>query len=155
MTTKVHVLADDLQRPVGLRLTAGQAGDNPHLIPLIDQYSTTWRRMPRQRIHLLADKAYTHPSTRAALRARRISHTIPERSDQRKRRRVKGSAGGRPPAFNAELYAQRNTIERCIGRFKQWRAIACRYDKYAIVYLGGLTLIAALMNAPQELRDTP
>jgi transposase len=136
-------------------LTAGQAGDNPQLIPLIDQYSATWRRTPRPTIHLLADKAYTHPSTRTALRARRISHTIPERSDQQQRRKAKGSAGGRPPAFNAELYAQRNTIERCIGRFKQWRAIACRYDKYAIVYRGALTLIAALMHVPTELRDTP
>jgi transposase len=131
-------------------LTAGQAGDNPRLIPLIDQYTATWRRTRRPMIHLLADKAYTHPSTRTALRARRISHTIPERSDQRQRRKAKGSAGGRPPAFNTELYAQRNTIERCIGRFKQWRAIACRYDKYAIVYLGALTLIAALMHTPRN-----
>lgn len=136
-------------------MTAGQAGDNPQLIPLIDAYRATWPRAPRQKIHLLADKAYTHPSTRAALRARRISHTIPERSDQRQRRQAKGSAGGRPPAFNADLYAKRNTIERCIGRFKQWRAIACRYDKYAIVYLGALTLITALMHIPKELRDTP
>lgn len=155
MTTKVHALADGLLRPVGLRLTAGQAGDNPQLIPLIDQYSHTWHRTRRPRIHLLADKAYTHPSTRAALRARRITHTIPERSDQHQRRKTKGSAGGRPPAFAPDLYAHRNTIERCIGRFKQWRGIACRYDKYAIVYLGALTLIAALMNVPTDLRDTP
>jgi hypothetical protein len=31
---------------------------------------------------LLADTAYSHPSTRAHLQAKKIAHTIPERSEQ-------------------------------------------------------------------------
>lgn len=77
---------------------------------------------------MLADKAYSHPSTRSELRSRRIKHTIPERSDQIERRKAKGSAGGRPPAFDPAIYKERNTIERGFNRLKHWRGIATRYD---------------------------
>jgi transposase len=91
---------------------------------------------------LLGDKAYSHPSTRRHLRSLRIPHTIPERSDQIELRKAKGSRGGRPPGFDAETYRHRNTVERGFNRLKHWRGIATRYDKYALTYLGGLTLAA-------------
>ncbi len=122
-------------------LSAGQAGDNPHLMPLIDLHKTS----DRGRFHLLADKAYSHPSTRRSLRELRIGHTIPERSDQVQHRKSRGSAGGRPPKFDKDLYRQRNTVERGFNRIKQWRGIATRYDKYATTYLGGV-LLAALIT---------
>lgn len=50
----------------------------------------------------------------------------------------RGSRGGRPPAFDRETCKQRNTVERCINRLKQWRGIATRYEKTATVYLAGL-----------------
>jgi transposase len=100
-------LADAGIRPVALLLSAGQAGDNPRLVPLLDALAQSGHRPA----HLLADKAYSHPSTRRELRRRRIRHTIPERSDQVQRRKDQGPGGGRPPKFDAELYKQRNTIE--------------------------------------------
>ncbi|MFG3207733.1 IS5/IS1182 family transposase, partial [Streptomyces sp. NPDC048192] len=45
---------------------------------------------------------------------------------------------GRPPAFDRETYKQRNTVERCINRLKQWRGIATRYEKTATIYLAAL-----------------
>jgi len=140
---KIHALADAGIRPVALLLSAGQAGDNPRLVPLLEALSQSGHRPA----YLLADKAYSHPSTRRELRRRRIRHTIPERSDQAQRRRDQGSGGGRPPKFDAELYKQRNTIERGFGRFKQWRGIATRYDKYARTYHGGVLLAATLILA--------
>lgn len=128
---------------MALLLSAGQAGDNPRLMPLLDALTQTGRRPD----HLLADKAYSHPSTRRELRRRRIRHTIPERSDQVKRRKSKGPAGGRPPKFDPERYRQRNTVERGFGRFKQWRGIATRYDKYSRTYLGGVLLAATIILA--------
>lgn len=107
---------------------------------------------------LLADKAYSHPSTRAELRCRRIKHTIPERKDQIARRQAKGSAGGRPPAFDAQRYGLRNTVERGFNRLKQWRGVATRYDKYALTYLGGVLLACAVIHArvgATHSRDTP
>ena len=75
----------------------------------------------------------------------RIKHAIPERDDQITRRKAKGSAGGRPPSFDGEIYKQRNTVERGFNRLKQWRGIATRYDKYALTYLGGVTLAAIIV----------
>ena len=50
-------------RPVVVRLTAGQAGDNPQLVPLLNDWA---QQRPsggrRRRVRLLADKAYSHPS---------------------------------------------------------------------------------------------
>jgi transposase len=141
-------------------LTAGQAGDNPQLVPLLDDYAESRRVLgkPGCNFRLLGDKAYSHPSTRTTLRSKRIKHTIPERKDQIARRKAKGSAGGRPPKFDAPLYSLRNTVERGFNRLKQWRGVATRYDKYALTYLGGVLLACAVIHArvgPNELGDTP
>ncbi|AWK76296.1 hypothetical protein CBI38_33105 (plasmid) [Rhodococcus oxybenzonivorans] len=106
-TAKIHALIDGTCAPLALLLTAGQVGDNPQLAPLLEIYpdrhgGAMW---------LLADKAYSHPSTRNLLRLKRIAHTIPERSDQVARRKEKGFRGGRPPAFDPALYRHRNTVE--------------------------------------------
>jgi putative transposase len=146
LTTKVHALVDSGIHPVVVQLSPGQAGDNPRLVPLLDALAAIGHRPA----HLLADKAYSHPSTRRELRRRRIRHTIPERRDQVEHRRAKGSSGGRPPTFDPERYRERNTVERGFGRFKQWRGIATRYDKYARTYLGGVLLAAIIILARQS-----
>ena len=38
-TTKIHALVDHRMRPVVVRLTAGQAGDNPQLVPLLNDWA--------------------------------------------------------------------------------------------------------------------
>ena len=48
------------------------------------------------------------------------------------------------PGFDRALYAERNTIERSIGRIKHWRGIATRHDKYTLTFLGGVLLAAAI-----------
>ena len=88
---------------------------------------------------LAADKAYSNGPCRHYLRRRGIRHTIPEKTDSRAARLRKGSRGGRPPAFDAERYKKRNTIERAINKLKQSRAVATRYDKRGYVYLGTAT----------------
>jgi transposase len=52
------------------------------------------------------------------------------------RRRNRGSAGGRPPAFDPARYKERNTVERCFSKLKQYRAVATRYDKREQIYQG-------------------
>lgn len=151
MSTKIHTLADQATATVQVRLTPGQAGDNPQLMPLLDDYHS---RHGPGRSRLLADKAYSHPSTRQALRRRKIAHTIPERSDQVARRKAKGSKGGRPPGFDPSLYKKRNTVERSYVRLKQWRGLATRYDKHARTFLGGVLLAAGLIYLRTHLGDT-
>jgi putative transposase len=154
LTTKIHALTDTATCPLVMSLTPGQAHDNPALLPLVDGYFRAEQTCEhRRQVRLLGDKAYSHPSTRAALRRRGINHTIPERDDQIAHRKAKGSAGGRPPAFNAEIYKQRNTIERGFNRLKQWRGVATRYDKYALTFLGGVLLAASIMRARTAIQN--
>ncbi len=67
---------------------------------------------------------------------------ISEPADQKAHRKRRGQAGGRPPAFNADTYKKRNTVERGFNVFKQWRGLATRYDKLALTYRGGAVLRA-------------
>src|SRR5260370_33850976 len=91
LTTKIHALTDPREAPVAVRLTAGQAGDNPQLVPLLDDYAAgcKQRGASGRDFRLLGGKAYSHPSTRIELRSRSIKHTIPQRSDQITRRKPK------------------------------------------------------------------
>lgn len=139
-------------------LTPGQAGDNPQLLPLLDQVSVgrDGPGRPRKRPErVLADKAYSHPSTRAALRARGIAFTSPEKSDQITRRQAKGSRGGRAPAFDPDAYADRNVVERCFNRLKQFRDLATRYAKRAAYYRSELIIAATILWLRQDSQDTP
>jgi transposase len=129
-------------------MTPGQDGDNPQLLPLLDgiRVARPGPGHPRSRPEaVLADKAYSHPSTRKALRQRRIRLVSPERSDQVARRKAQGSRGGRPPAFDTELYKQRNVVERCFSRLKQFRDLATRYAKRVAYYQAELTIAAIIL----------
>lgn len=133
--------------PLAVILTPGQAGDNPWLLPLLDdvqELDVDGRRVQVARV--LADKAYTHPSTRKALRSRKIKATIPEKSDQIARRKAKGSAGGRPPAFDAEIYRDRNVVERCFNRLKQFRGLATRYAKRAAYHRAEIVIACIILH---------
>ncbi len=91
---------------------------------------------------VLADKAYSSRAIREHLRKRGIRAVIPVPADQQGHRLRRGSRGGsrggRPPVFDRETHRQRNTVERCINRLKQWRGIATRHEKTATIYLAGL-----------------
>lgn len=84
----------------------------------------------------MADKAYSSAGNRAWLRRRAIKAVIPVKEDQKANRRQRGSKGGRPPAFDPARYQQRNTVERCFNKLKQFRAVATRYDKRERIYQG-------------------
>jgi transposase len=89
---------------------------------------------------VIGDKAYSSRAIRSELRSRGVKAVIPQPSDQIAHRKRRGSAGGRPPAFDAVIYKGRNVIERSFNDHKQWRGLATRYDKLAVVYRGGVVL---------------
>ncbi len=91
---------------------------------------------------VLADNAYSSRVIRSHLRRRGIRAVIPQPSDQIAKRKNRGRSGGHPPAFDRDAYKQRNTVERCINKLKQWRGLATRYDKTATIYLAGLHVAA-------------
>jgi transposase len=94
---------------------------------------------------VIADQAYSHPSTRQALCDRKIRFVSPARDDQIAGRAARGSRGGRPPAFDADLYKQRTIIERRFNRLKQFRDLATRYAKRAAYYHDELTIATIIL----------
>jgi transposase len=139
LTTKIHMAADLRCRPVARLTSPGQDGDSPQFIPLMQAISIRrhGKGRPRRRPgRAMADKAYSSAANRAWLRQHGITAVIPVKEDQKKHRRNRGRAGGRPPAFDAGWYKQRNTVERCFSKLKQFRAVATRYDKRERIYQG-------------------
>ncbi|MEU1350347.1 IS5 family transposase [Streptomyces sp. NPDC005795] len=150
LSTKVHLASDSQARPLALHVTAGQAGDAPAFEAVMASIRVPRSGPGRPRTRpdtVLADRAYSSRAIRKHLRRLGIRAVIPQPSDQAGHRRRRGRSGGRPPAFDAEIYKQRNAVERCISRLKQWRGLAMRTDKLAISYQAALYVAALLIWA--------
>lgn len=148
LTTKTHALVDGNGLPLVIALTPGQANDSPALPRLLAELRVprAGKGRPRTRPESLrGDKAYSARAHRAHLRGRGIKAVIPEPSDQIAHRQKRGSRGGRPVGFDAGDYKNRNVVERAFNQFKNWRGLATRYDKHALVYRGGVVLAAILL----------
>ena len=107
LTTKVHLACEQGQKPLSIVITAGQRGDRPQFQAVLEAIAVPRTGPGRAGIHpdrVLADKAYGSRANRCYLRRRGIACIIPEKADQVRHRKNKGRAGGRPPAFDAELY---------------------------------------------------
>ena len=89
------------------------------------------RRRPK---HLVGDKGYSSHQVRRYLRRHGIGVTIPTKCNERPQR-----------TFDRVLYRERNQVERCINRLKQFRRVATRYEKLAVTFLAMVTIAAILM----------
>lgn len=136
-STKIHVRAEGLGKPVTFTLKGGEVHDSMALPALM---GTGWiRRVGRGRPRLkpdrlAADKAYSRGVIRRALRRRGIKPVIPTKSNQRLE-----------PTFDRAAYREHNRVERLIGRLKQFRRIATRCEKHAANYLAMITVAAILL----------
>ena len=143
LTTKVHLAAGRRCRPLTRILTPGQHADCPQFVPLMSQISIRRRGTGRPRTRpgaAMGDKAYSSAANRGYLRKRGIKAVIPVKEDQKNHRRARGRRGGRPPAFDQARYRERNTVERCFSKLRQFRAVATRYDKRKEIYQGSVDL---------------
>ena len=136
-TTKIHIRAEGLGKPVTFSLTGGQVHDSQQFATLM---GTGWiRRLGRGRPRrnpdrVAGDKAYSSGKIRETLRRRGIGAVIPTKENER-----------RQPDFDRDAYRERNRIERLINQLKQFRRIATRYEKRAVNYLAMITIAAILL----------
>jgi transposase len=83
---------------------------------------------------VIADKAYSAAWLLDAFRRKRIVPVIPNRADQPEN-----------PDFHRETYRRRNAVERLVGKLKQFRRVATRYDKLDIHYLAFVELASVMV----------
>jgi transposase len=93
------------------------------------------RGRPRRRPdRVVGDRGATGRPIRAACRRRGIRDPIPRLRTERPARR-----------FDRAAYRERNRVERLVGRRKQCRRVATRYEKRAVHFLAMVTIAAILL----------
>ncbi|WP_227003212.1 IS5 family transposase [Kozakia baliensis] len=126
LNSKLHTVCDGAGRPVAVLLTEGQRSDHKGagiLLPALPDAC-----------HLIADKGYDRDCFRKALAARSIAACIP--STKARKRRL---------SHDGHLYGQRHRIENPLGKLKDWRRIATRYDRCAHTFFSAIYLAATII----------
>jgi transposase len=126
LSTKIRATVDALGNPTGFALSPGQAHDLDGADALLPDLAAD---------ALIADEAFDaeervlQPLARAGKTA-----VIPPEANRKE-----------PRPYDKDLYKARHPIENFFARLKQYRAIATRYDKRAIHFLGAIHLAAAVV----------
>jgi transposase len=122
----VVVTAADEDTALAVDVVPGQAGDAPLLVPLLD------RTLERVEVidELVGDRAFDGDELRGACIERDVNPNIP----------LKANRDPKLWAWDREGYRERNRVERLLGKAKQFRRIATRYEKLKVTYLGLLHL---------------
>jgi transposase len=113
-----------------VRLTAGQQGDATVFDDLLGAVPAGVSVG-----HGVGDMAYDSNAIRSKLLGRNIAPVIPCNPSRKE-----------PIPYDAEVYRQRNRVERLVGKLKQFRRIATRYEKLAQTYLALVHLAAAFIK---------
>lgn len=126
MSTKIHATVDALGNPLRFHLTPGQASDLDGADALLPNVVADT---------VLADKAYDADArVIQQLEAQGKTAVIPPRRNRK-----------HPRQYDKELYKARHLIENFFAKLKQYRAIATRYDKRALNFLGAIYLAASVI----------
>ena len=111
-------------------MTPGQAGDAPQaeplLLPLMGERAEVGA--------ILADKGYDGDALLERIALWQAEAVIPSKKNRKEQRLI-----------DWELYKDRNKVECFIGRIKQYRRIATRYEKTARNYLAMLHLVSSMV----------
>ena len=115
---------DALGNPTGFALSPGQAHDLEGADALLPDLAAAM---------LIADKAFdAEERVLKPLEAAGKTAVIPPKANRKE-----------PRPYDRELYKARHLIENFFAKLKQFRAIATRYDKRAVHFLGAIQLAAA------------
>jgi transposase len=126
------VTAADEDTALAVDVVPGQAHDAPHLVPMLDR---TLQRVPVID-ELVGDKGFDGDELRRACVDRDVNPNIP----------LKANRDPECWAWYAGGYKERNRVERLLGKAKQFRRIATRYEKLKGTYLGLLHLVLGFIS---------
>lgn len=124
--TKVHAVVDALGNCLHLALTPAECADSPQLPALL----AALHQPPGA---VVCDRAYDTNAVLQTLVDQAAEAVIPPKASRLDQR-----------AYDDNLYADRNKIERFFGRLKEARGFATRYEKTAVSFLAVAHLLAAL-----------
>ena len=125
MTTKIHMLADGLGRPLRFILTPGQAGDVTQAAALLEGW---------QAGHVIADTAYDSRALRETIQARGATPVIPSNPTRK-----------HPFVHDKTIDKLRNRIERCFNKLKHFRRFATGCDRRALNFLAFIHIASAMI----------
>ena len=111
--------------PVRFLLTAGQGGDAPQGENLIEGLPADF---------VMADTAYDSDRLRNIIAAKGAVAVIPNNPSRALKH-----------PLDEHLYAQRQLVECCFSRLKQFRRVATRFEKTARNYFAVVTLAAIVL----------
>jgi transposase len=121
----VVVAASDEDTALAVDVVPGQAGDAPLFVPMLD------RTLERVAVdEAVGDKAFDGDDLRCECVERDVNPNIP----------LKSNRDPESWAWDKEGYKERNRVERLLGKAKQFRRVATRYEKLKVTYLGLLHL---------------
>ena len=109
-------------------LTGGQIHDSEKAVALLKGTELKGKT-------ILADKAYSSEQIRVFIAEHGAVACIPDKANFK----IKHD-------FDAELYKQRNLVERFFQRIKNFRHIATRYDKLALCFENFVLLAASVIH---------
>lgn len=135
-STKIHLRAEGGGKPIAVLIRAGQRHEQTAFEALMETGAVKRPRRGRPRsrpARVAGDKGYSSRKFRRYLRRRGIGVVIPRQKRERRTRFDKGA------------YRRRNWVERLVGRLKQFRRIATRYEKRAASYLGMVTIACSVL----------
>jgi transposase len=133
----LNLRAEGGGKPLTFLLQSGQRHESMAFETLMQQGAIKRAGSGRPRLRpkrIAGDKAYSRGGIHHYLRQKGIRVTIPRKANERRR-----------GPFDRERYKLRSRIEQLIGRLKQFRRIATRYEKRADNYLGMVTIGAILL----------
>jgi transposase len=125
LTTKIHLLCNALGQPLDFVVTAGQVADCTQALPLLGA---------RTAEAVLADKGYDTDAIVQHIEASGAEPVIPPKANRKTQR-----------PYNKTLYKQRNQIERCFSKLKQFRRFATRFEKNQVNFQAVVALACSVL----------
>ncbi|WP_246682624.1 IS5 family transposase [Mesorhizobium sp. B3-2-1] len=122
LSTKIHAAGDALGLPVRLIASPGQRNDIAFAHDLVDGFETG---------AAIADKGYDADHLLEKIAEIGADVVIPPKRNRKHQR-----------PYDADLYKERNIIERFFNKLKQFRRVATRYDKLLANFMGFVKLAA-------------